>query len=157
MIRADLVLALALAGTTPAIAQAAPESPARLTRTDDPDAPLLRGDARIGEITVSYYDRMQRRHGDAYPHMDDQFVCRSGTAQILRGVARAQVKGRDAATRTLIRQGNQAAIQALVIDVIGELDAVTSAAIRADEAIGPGVYHPSITAIAYTIRRCRFF
>lgn len=155
MIRAGL--ALALAGAAPAAAQTAPDLPTRLMRTDDPDAPLVRADARIGEMTVSYYDRMQRKHGDAYPHMDDQFVCRSGTARILGDVSKAQVKGRDAATRALIRQGDQAAMQALAIDVIGELDAVSSAAIRADEAIGPGVYHPSILAIAYTIGRCRFF
>jgi hypothetical protein len=153
--RAVVALSLVtLAGAVPTIAQA---QQARLTRTDDPDSPLMRGEAKVGEIVVSYYDRMQRKHRDAFPHMDDAFVCRSGSALIVRDIAKTQARQRDAAAKALIRQGDESALQSLAVDVVGQLDGVANASIRADEAIGPGIYHPSILAIAYTIGRCRFF
>lgn len=136
--------------------------PARLTRPaglgdSSDDRVPIRADETIAQVAVDYYDRMQRQHGAAYPLMDDAFVCRSGTAIILRTVVKTHSKHVDEATRALFRKNDQAAMTSLAIEAVAELDKVDPAAIRADEAIGPGVYHPAITAIAYTIGRCRFY
>nr|WP_299848964.1 hypothetical protein [Sphingomonas bacterium] len=70
-------------------------------------------------------------------------------------------KGAGQATRCRCKRtdppSDESALQSLALEIVGQLDGVASASIRADEAIGPGIYHPSIVAIAYTIRRCHFF
>ena len=155
--RAIIALSLALVAGAPARAQTLPGAPTRLTRADDPTAEKLRADARIGELVVSYYERLQRKYGEAFRRLDGAFICKPATAQILYFAAKAQIKQYDAATQALIRKGDEAAMQSLATDVIGQLDGVSSASIRADEALGPGVYHPSIVAIAHTMGRCRFY
>ncbi len=122
-----------------------------------PDAPELPANAAIGQVTVDYYDLMQRRHGAAYRTMDENFVCRSGSALLLGDVARRLARALDADGRKHLKEQDSAALTALAIEVVAQLDRMDPARIHADEAIGPGVYHPSIEAVAYTIGRCHFY
>ncbi len=59
---------------------------------------------------------------------------------------RAKLKARDAESLTT-----------LSIEVLAGLDGVTAEAIRADEALGPGVYQPAIAGLTLALDRCGFF
>jgi len=59
---------------------------------------------------------------------------------------RAKLKARDAESLTT-----------LSIAVLAGLDGVAAEAIRADEALGSGVYHPAIAGMSLALDRCGFF
>jgi hypothetical protein len=148
MTMACLVLAL------PAAAQDAP----RLTRPIEfPADGSVPEDATLGQVAVDYFVLLQRVHAKAYLTLDDGFVCRTPIVQTMASVARDLAGKLPRETAEALKRKDKAAFAALAIDVAGSLDGVDPAAIRADEAIGPGVYAPAITAIAYTIERCRFY
>lgn len=149
------ILALALlANTFPATDQVSP----RLTRPIEfPDDGSLAEEATTGQLTVEVYDRLQVTHGAAYRTMDEAFVCRSENARILAYAAREAARRLSREQRDAVKSGDRNALTNIAIDTVGALDGVDPARIRADEAIGPGVYNPAIGIIAYTIRRCRFY
>jgi hypothetical protein len=148
-----LVLAL-LAIALPAAGQ----DSLRLARpVEFPDDGSLPDDATAGQLTVAVYDRLQVTHGAAYRTMGDAFVCRSGDAKILAHAAREAAGRLPREQRDSLKTGDWATLTTVAIDAIGTLDGIDPARIRADEAIGPGVYNPAITIVGYTIRRCRFY
>ncbi len=59
---------------------------------------------------------------------------------------RAKLKARDAEN-----------LRALAIVVVAGLDGVAPEAVRADEALGPGVYGPPILGMSLALDRCGFF
>ncbi len=148
-----LVLAL-LASPFPAAGQASP----RLARpVEFPDDGSLAEEATTGQLTVEVYDRLQTTHGAAYRTMGEAFVCRSENAKILAYAAREAARRLSREQRDAVKSGDWTALTNVAIDTIGALDGMDPARIRADEAIGPGVYNPAIGIIAYTIRRCRVY
>lgn len=89
--------------------------------------------------------------------MGEAFVCRSENAKVLGYAAREAARRLSREQRDAVKDGDWTALTRISIDTVGALDGMDPARIRADEAIGPGVYNPAITIIAYTIRRCRFY
>lgn len=114
-------------------------------------------EATTGQLTVEVYDRLQVTHGAAYRTMNEAFVCRSENAKVLAYAAREAARRLPREQSDALKTGDWATLTATAIDAIGALDGIDPARIRADEAIGPGVYNPAITIVAYTIRRCRFY
>lgn len=130
----------------------------RLARpVEFPDDGSLAEEATTGQLTVEVYDRLQVTHGAAYRTMNEAFVCRSENAKVLAYAAREVARRLPRGQSDALKRGDWATLTAVAIDTIGVLDGVDPARIRADEVIGPGVYNPSITIVAYTIRRCRFY
>jgi hypothetical protein len=111
----------------------------------------------MGQVVVGYYIEMQTKFPKNLALLNDDFVCKASVPQLLKGAASKKVRGLPADVKQKLAASDQAALELFAIDVIGELDGVDPARIRADEAISPGVYRPAITAIAYTIGRCRFY
>lgn len=151
------VLPIALTMLVAALPAAA-QDPARLQRPIAiGDGGALPADATLGQVIVSSYDWLERKHGDALAGLSDSALCRSGSAPILSAVAKARAAKLTDSARDALGAGDATALTALAIDSIGELDGVDPERIRADEAIGPGVYHAAIAAIRTAIERCRFY
>jgi len=152
-----MVSTLAFVLLATALPAAGSESPRLARPIEFPDDGSLPEDATVGQITIDVYDRLQSKHGAAYPTMGDAFVCRSASAKILAHAAREAARRLSREQLDGLKRGDRAVLTTVTIDAIGALDGTAPARIRADEAIGPGVYHPAITVIACTIGRCRFY
>jgi hypothetical protein len=110
-----------------------------------------------GQVVVGYYIELQSKHPKNLQLMNDDFTCRGSVPQLLKAVALKKAGSLPADVRLKLAANDQAALQSFSVDTIGELDGVDPAKIRADEVLGPGVYHPAITAVTYTIGRCKFY
>jgi hypothetical protein len=132
--------------------------PPRLTRPEiRNDKGELRRDATIGQNAVDYYTELQTEHPGSLPVLNEAFACKLGPTMDVKPVARKRARALPSDVKFKLAANDQAALESLAIDVIGDLDGVDPVKIRADETIGPGVYRPAITAVAYTIARCRFY
>lgn len=149
--------ALAFVLLATALPAAGSESTRLARPVEFPDDGSLPEDATVGQITIDVYDRLQSKHGAAYPTMGDAFVCKSASAKILAHAAREAARRLPRDQQDRLKRGDKAVLTTVAIDAVGTLDGMAPARIRADEAIGPGVYNPAVTAIAYTIERCRFY
>lgn len=121
-----------------------------------PDGAGLPADATIGQITLNYFELLQRRHAQRLKYVSDDFLCKSATAQIVRTTTVDVLKTRSKADRSALKAGNAEMLTLVATEVAGRLDGVDPAAIRTDEAIGPGAYTDGIVALSYLISRCRF-
>lgn len=149
-------LLLALAAF--AITTGAAEPSARLTRIQDMnDKGEMNPDVTIGQTVVGYYIELQSKHPNSVTAMNDEFTCKNGVPLMLKAVTTRRAKGLSHDAKAALAANDEAALESLAIDVIAEFDGVDASLIRADEALGPGNYRPAITAIAYTIGRCRFY
>lgn len=137
---------------------APPGQPERLTRIADAnDKGELNPDATMGQVTVGYYIELQTKYPKNLQLLNDQFVCKDSVPQLLKAVASKKAHSLSADVKQKLASNDPSALESFAIDVIGEMDGADPAKIRADEAIGPGVYRPAITAVAYTIGRCKFY
>ncbi|WP_294121056.1 hypothetical protein [Sphingomonas sp.] len=149
---------LAVAVVSIAITASVADPPARLTRIADAnDRGELNPDATMGQVVVGYYIELQTKHPNSVSVMNDDFTCRNSVPQILKATTVKKARGLSGDVKAALVANNQSALESLSVDVIAELDGVDAVKIRTDEALGPGVYRPAITAIAYTIGRCRFY
>jgi hypothetical protein len=147
---------IAIAVFSAALAIAPPVE--RLTRiADTNEKGEMNPDATMGQVVVGYYIELQAKHPTSVPVMSDDFTCKKSVPQILKAIASKRARGLSKDVRDKLAANDQAALESLAIDAIGELDGIDSAKIRADEAIGPGVYRPAISVVAYTISRCKFY
>ena len=143
---------------TALVVAAVAEPPARLTRIADAnDKGELNPDATMGQVAVGYYVELQTKYPKNLHVMSDDFVCRNGVPQTLKSATVKRARSLTGEAKAALAANDPAATETLAINVIADMDGVDAAKIRADEAIGPGVYRPAITAIAYTIGRCRFY
>jgi len=150
-----ILLALAIAGFA---MSAAAEPPARLTHVQDMNEKgEMNGDATIGQVVVGYYIELQTKHSSSLGTMSDDFTCKSGPSTIMKASASKHARALPTDARKKLATNDPVALENLAIDVVGELEGVDAGMIRADEALGPGNFRPAITAIAYTIGRCRFY
>lgn len=59
--------------------------------------------------------------------------------------------------RNLLKARDQESLNDFSIQLIAIFDDVDPAVIRADEALGPGVYHDAIRGLGYSLEACSFF
>lgn len=117
--------------------------------------------ATLGNMTVDQYGHFGRRM--LAPGADPEVI-----AQALKSImcnpsgvqATAVVAIRDArnamsrADRARLRDGDPDTLTQLSITALARLDGVNPDAVRADEALGPGVYHEAITGFRAALQVC---
>jgi hypothetical protein len=160
-------LAACLALSAAAIAE--PQQAARLTRPADaigPGGKVANPDATIGNMTVETYADAGRRvaAADSEPKRIGTieglkfFICdMDGLGAITADAVKAVVKPMTKDERARLKARDAASLTSFSVAVLARLDGITADAIRADEAIGPGVYHDAIAGLTIGLDACKFY
>lgn len=163
----ESVLMLGVIAACLAAPCAAAQTPERLvrqaSRMGDDGGLVVSPAATVGSLAVDQYLSLGRKFVPL--NMDkkvlasalDGPICRGGIGQATAVNLRDAIAGLGKADRALLKARNAESLSAVSISVLAALDGVDAAAIRADEAIGPGVYHDAINGLGLAMDLCGFF
>ncbi|MEQ1783383.1 MAG: hypothetical protein ABMA14_18660 [Hyphomonadaceae bacterium] len=160
-------IALVVCVAMPVVAE--PQTPERLTRPFashmGADGKLVTSrDATLGNLAVDQYISMGANLAGAGANREmllrayKPTLCSSGgVGAMVAYAAEAAVKAMNKEERAGLKARDPVRLEALSIAVLADLDATSAAAIRADEAIGAGVYRDGIDALSLAWVECGFF
>jgi hypothetical protein len=148
---------------------AEPQTPARLRKPFashmDTDGKLATSrDAAFGNLAVDQYMSMGANLGGTGANREmlmracKPTMCSSGAVGAIVGYSSEMaLKALSKARRAGLKARDPVLLEALPIAVLADLDNTRAEAIRADEAIGPGVYRDGIDALNLAWTACAFF
>jgi hypothetical protein len=119
--------------------------------------------ATFGQLLVDRYAAFGRQTAapDAAPETVQAWTTLMCSGSATRDVAAYAIgralKGLKKDVRARLKARDPASMTFLAAATIGTLDGVSTEAILADEAIGPGAYHDAIVGMRTAIEACAFF
>lgn len=121
-------------------------------------------DATVGNMVVDMFDgigeKVVRFNGDRELLIKGYtaVMCnRQGAGAMAAHFAGNAIGAMNQEERAKLKSRDADSLSALSISVLAGLDGVAAEAIRADEAIGPGVYSHAIAGMSLALDRCQFF
>jgi hypothetical protein len=124
---------------------------------------VMAADATMGNMIVDQYVRLGR---DTIPlglerkmlvATLETITCRSATGSVTAATMPAALKALGADTRAKLKARDPASLASLSIEILARLDGVAPESVRADEAMGPGVYSDAIKGMTLALDVCGFF
>lgn len=164
-IAASFALACAILAAAQPLAAQPMTGPAAAPRLSRP-AP---DKATIGSLVVDIYARYARisvdptLQGDTKTVLFKGMICGkspggfTGASDLTAALARELVKSMPREARARLKAADPAALTDLAVGIIARADGVTPDAIRADEALGPGVYHDPIEGLRFALVLCQLY
>lgn len=137
---------------------AQPAAAPRLQRPHGPD------DATFGAKLVDIYTSYGRVSVD--PKLQGPYretvltalMCAKGVASNLTAYEAAEtLKTMPRESRARVKARDAAVLTDLSIDIIAKADGASPDAIRADETLGPGVYHDAIEGLRVALAQCQLY
>jgi hypothetical protein len=143
------------------------QQPQRLTRQESKAAPdgalVVNRNATLGNMVVDQYSDFGRKFAAATEAGRKgigagvkMVHCDSAMGRITTDLMKPELKAMSKDQRALLKKRDPASLTALSINLLAALDKVDANAIRADEAIGPGVYHDAITGLNLALDVCKW-
>lgn len=166
-LRGLLMAMLAAAGCLApwALAQEAQRMARPFAMHEDADGKVsVSPDATVGNMAVDIYARIGGKvagySGDRELLIKgyEAILCnRNGAGAMAAHFAEDAIKAMSKDQRAKLKALEPESLTSLSIAVLAGLDGVAAEAIRADEALGPGVYQPAIAGMSLALDQCDFF